>query len=46
MCKDGKREKIDSFCVLFGEEDIKREIMKNSHVVGVMQVYSDCFNIF
>ena len=41
MCKDGKREKIDSFCVLFGEEDIKREIMKNGPVVGVMQVYSD-----
>ena len=41
MCKDGKRERIDSFCVLFGEDDIKKEIMKNGPVIGVMQIYSD-----
>lgn len=41
MCKDPVKEKVGSYCVVFGEDDIKREIMKNGPVVAVTQVYSD-----
>ena len=41
MCANPTREKIDSYCVLYGENDIKREIMKNGPVVAASQVYVD-----
>jgi cathepsin B len=41
MCSNPTRERIDGYCILFGEEDIKREIFKNGPVVAVTQVYVD-----
>ena len=41
MCADPMKVRPDSFCVLFGDNDIKREIMKNGPVVSVMEVYTD-----
>jgi len=41
MCDKPVREKIDGYCILFGEEDIKREIMKSGPVVAATQVYVD-----
>jgi len=35
------RERIDGYCILFGEEDIKRDIMKNGPVVAATQVHVD-----
>ena len=35
------RERIDGYCILFGEEDIKRDIMKNGPVVAATQVHID-----
>jgi cathepsin B len=41
MCANPTRERIDGYCVLFGEDDIKREIMKNGPVVAATQVHVD-----
>ncbi len=41
MCAEPMKVRPDSFCVLFGETDIKREIMKNGPVISVMEVYTD-----
>lgn len=41
MCADPVKEKPDSFCVLFGENDIKLEIMNHGPVVATMEVYTD-----
>jgi len=41
ICADPKRHKIDGYCILFGEDDIKREIFKNGPVVSVMSIYVD-----
>ena len=41
MCAEPIKERPDSFCVLFGDNDIKREIMKNGPVVSSMEVYTD-----
>ena len=41
MCGDPMKVRPDSFCVLFGDNDIKREIMKNGPVVSSMEVYTD-----
>jgi cathepsin B len=41
MCADPKRHKVDGYCILFGEEDIKREIFKNGPVFSVMSIHVD-----
>ena len=41
MCADPMKVRPESFCVLFGDNDIKREIMKNGPVVSSMEVYTD-----
>ncbi len=41
MCENPQRERIDSYCILFGEEDIKRDIFKNGPVVATSQVHVD-----
>lgn len=44
MCDSPRREKLASFCVVFGEEDIKREIMTNGPVVAIMEIHTDFLN--
>lgn len=44
MCATPEREKLGNYCIVLGEEAIKREIIKNGPVVSVMQVYSDFLN--
>jgi len=41
MCAEPMKVRPDSFCVLFGENDIKREIMKNGPVISNMEIYTD-----
>ena len=41
MCAEPMKVRPESFCVLFGDTDIKREIMKNGPVVSSMEVYTD-----
>lgn len=41
MCDSPKRVRIDSYCLLIGEDDIKRDIMKNGPVVSSMNVHVD-----
>jgi cathepsin B len=41
MCADPMKVRPESFCVLFGDTDIKREIMKNGPVVSSMEIYTD-----
>ena len=41
MCADPMKVRPDSFCVLFGDNDIKREIMKNGPVISSMEIYTD-----
>lgn len=41
MCKTPKKQRIDNYCILFGEDDIKRDIYKNGPVVAATQVYTD-----
>jgi cathepsin B len=41
MCAYPTRQRIDGYCVLFGEDDIKKEIFKNGPVVATTQVYVD-----
>lgn len=41
ICAEPKRHKIDGYCILFGEDDIKREIFRNGPVVSVMSVHVD-----
>ena len=41
MCAEPMKVRPESFCVLFGDNDIKREIMKNGPVVSSMEVYTD-----
>jgi len=41
ICPNGQREKIEGYCILFGEDDIKREIYKNGPVVAAAQVHVD-----
>jgi cathepsin C len=35
------KQKIESYCLLFGEDDIKREIFKNGPVISTTQVHID-----
>ena len=41
MCSEITKDKSEGFCVAFGEEDIKKEIMKNGPVIATMEVYTD-----
>lgn len=41
ICANPTRERIDGYCVLFGEEDIKRDIYKNGPVVAATQIHVD-----
>jgi cathepsin B len=41
MCAEPVKVRPDSFCVLFGENDIKREILKNGPVISNMEVHTD-----
>jgi C1A family cysteine protease len=41
MCANPKKETIDSYCILFAEDDIKRDIFKNGPVVAVSQIHTD-----
>jgi cathepsin B len=41
MCTNPKKETFDSYCIVFGEDDIKREILKNGPVVAVTNVHTD-----
>lgn len=41
MCSNPTRERVDSYCILFGEDDIKREVYKNGPVVAVTLVHVD-----
>jgi cathepsin B len=41
MCKNQERARMDSYCILYGEEDIKREIMKNGPVVSAAHLHVD-----
>jgi len=41
MCENPQKERIEGYCILFGEDDIKRDIMKNGPVVATSQVHTD-----
>jgi C1A family cysteine protease len=41
MCANQVRHKVDGYCILFGEDDIKREIFKNGPVFSVSNVHID-----
>jgi cathepsin B len=41
MCANPTRDRIDGYCILFGEDDIKRDILRNGPVVATTQVYVD-----
>jgi cathepsin B len=41
MCANPQKERIDGYCILFGEDDIKRDILKNGPVVATSQVHVD-----
>jgi cathepsin B len=44
MCQNPQRERIDGYCILYGEEDIKREILKNGPVVSAANLHVDFLN--
>jgi cathepsin B len=41
MCKNPTRERVENYCILFGEDDIKRDIVKNGPVVAATHVHVD-----
>lgn len=41
LCENPTRTKADSFCLLIGEDDIKRDIMKNGAAVSALQIFID-----
>jgi len=41
MCETQNRTRIDNYCLLIGEDDIKRDIMKNGPVVSTSHIYID-----
>jgi len=41
ICANPVRERIEGYCILFGEEDIKREIYRNGPVVAASYIYVD-----
>ena len=44
MCANPEKVKLGNYCIIIGEDNIKREIVKNGPVVSVMQIYSDFLN--
>ena len=44
QCKKGKREKINNYCVVFGENEIKKEIIKNGPLISLMKINYDFLN--
>jgi len=44
MCENPTRLKIDSYCLLIWEDEIKRDILKNWSVVSTSQVFIDLLN--
>ncbi len=44
ICNNSERIRFDSYCLLYGEDEIKKEIMKNGPVVSTMQIYVDFLN--
>lgn len=41
MCKNPEKEKIEEYCIVFGEDDIKRDIMNYGPVVANIQIHVD-----
>lgn len=41
VCENPKKTKIDSYCLVMEEENIKREILKNGPVVSTMHIHVD-----
>lgn len=41
MCANPQKERFENYCILFGEDDIKRDIFKNGPVLAATQVYVD-----
>jgi cathepsin B len=41
LCEIPNRSKADFICLLIGEDEIKRDIMKNGAVVSTLQIYID-----
>ena len=41
MCINPQKEKIEGYCIVFGEDDIKREIINNGPVVANIQIHLD-----
>ena len=44
LCDEQTRTKIDSYCLLVGETEIKRDIIKNGPVVSTITVFVDFLN--
>ncbi len=40
-CKNGRKIKINNYCVLSSEEEIKRDILKHGPVIVAMSIYED-----
>ena len=43
-CPEGKNRKIKSYCMIYNEDNIKREILVNGPVLSVTQVHIDFLN--
>lgn len=41
MCENPTKARIDSYCLLMEEDNIKRDILRNGPAVSTMQVYTD-----
>lgn len=41
MCPEPQRVKANNYCILFGEEEIKKDILKNGPVYSAMNLYVD-----
>lgn len=41
ICENPTRTKIDSYCLLMEEDNIKRDILRNGPVISTMQIYVD-----
>ena len=44
QCKNGKREKINNYCVVFGENEMKKEILVNGPLISLMKINYDFLN--
>jgi len=41
MCDNPTRQRLDQYCLLIGEDDIKRDILKSGAAVSTSQIYTD-----